>query len=178
MFIDIILLILLVMAVVKGFSKGLIVAVFSFLAIIIGVAAALTLSASVASWLEHNTNVGARWLPFLSFLLVIIAVALLVRWGAALIEAGIEMALMGWLNKLGGVLLYSVLYITVFSVFLFYAQQMGLIKETTIQESRSYDFVQPWGPKAIDVMAAILPWLKNVFTQLQTFFASFAQSAP
>lgn len=175
MVVDIIFLLLLVMAVFKGLRKGLVVAVFSFLAIIAGIAAALKLSATVAAWLQTNTNMGARWLPFVSFLLVMLAVVLLVRWGAALIEAGMEMVLMGWINKLGGALLYIILYITVFSVFLFYVQQMGVIKTETIQESKCYPFVQPWGPKAIDAMSTVIPLLKNVFAQLQTFFASFAE---
>jgi membrane protein required for colicin V production len=174
MFIDVIFVLLLVMAVIKGLRKGLVIAVFSFLAVIAGIAAALKLSATVAAWLQDNTNVAARWLPFLSFFLVMLAVVLLVRWGAALIEAGMEMVLMGWLNKLGGVLLYVILYITVFSVFLFYAHQMNVIKAETIQESKCYTFVAPWGPKAIDAMATVIPFLKNVFVQLQTFFASFA----
>ncbi len=44
MLIDIIVVILLVMAIFKGLRKGLIVAVFSFLAFLIGLAAALKLS--------------------------------------------------------------------------------------------------------------------------------------
>jgi membrane protein required for colicin V production len=177
MFIDVIFVLLLVMAVIKGLRKGLVVAVFSFLGVIAGIAAALKLSATVAAWLQDNTHVAARWLPFLSFFLVMVAVVLLVRWGAALIEAGMEMVLMGWINKLGGVLLYVVLYITVFSVFLFYTHQMNVIKAETIQESKCYTFVEPWGPKAIDTMATVIPFLKNVFVQLQTFFASFADAA-
>ena len=175
MFIDVIFVLLLVMAVIKGLRKGLVLAVFSFLAVIAGIAAALKLSAAVAEWLQSNTNMGARWLPFVSFLIVMLAVVLIVRWAAALIEAGMEMVLMGWINKLGGVLLYVILYITVLSVFLFYTQQMGIIKTATIQESKCYPFVQPWGPKAIEMMSTVLPFLKNVFEQLQTFFASFAE---
>jgi membrane protein required for colicin V production len=176
MFIDIIFILLVVLAVIKGLRKGLVVAVFSFLAIIAGIAAALKLSATVAVWLEHHTNMGAKWLPFLSFLIVMIAVFLIVRWAAALIEAGMEMALMGWINKLGGVVLYLILYITIFSVVLFYTAQMGLFKPETISESKSYAFVQPWGPKAIEAMSVVIPFLKNVFDQLQVFFDSFAKT--
>ncbi|RXK80875.1 CvpA family protein [Filimonas effusa] len=177
MFIDIIFILLVVLAIIKGLRKGLIVALFSFLAIITGIAAALKLSATVAVWLHDHTNMGTRWLPFLSFLIVMVAVVLIVRWVAALIEAGMEMVLMGWINKLGGVVLYLVLYITIFSVLLFYAAQMGLFKAETISESKSYTFVAPWGPKAIDAMAVVIPFLKNVFDQLQVFFAAFAKAA-
>ena len=58
MIIDIIFLILLALAVIKGISRGFIVAVFSFFAIIIGVAAAMKLSYIVANWLQHSFNTG------------------------------------------------------------------------------------------------------------------------
>ncbi len=63
MFIDIIVFILLIIAVFKGLSKGLIVAVFSFLGFFIGLAAALKLSTIAASYLGKNVSISERWLP-------------------------------------------------------------------------------------------------------------------
>ena len=51
MVIDIILLILLAFAIIKGYRNGFVVAIFSFLAIVIGLAAAMKLSTWVAGWL-------------------------------------------------------------------------------------------------------------------------------
>ncbi|BAV09879.1 membrane protein required for colicin V production [Filimonas lacunae] len=174
MIIDIIFAILMVLAIVKGLQKGLVLAVFSFIAIIIGLAAAMKLSATVALWLQHNTNVGMRWLPALSFIIVIVAVTLLVRWCASLIEVGLDLVLMGWINKLGGALLYMMLYITILSVCLFYAQQMNMLKPETIMASRFYGFIQPWGPKAIEGLGVVLPVFRNMFGELQQFFGSLS----
>lgn len=174
MIIDIIFALLIVLAIIKGVRKGLVLAVFSFIAIIIGLAAALKLSATVAVWLQHNTNIGMQWLPLLSFVIIMVAVALLVRWCASLIEVGLDLVLMGWLNKIGGVLLYVMLYITILSVCLFYAQQMNLLQAQTFQESRSYWFIAPWGPKAIDALAVVIPFFRNMFGELQQFFGSLA----
>ena len=66
MFIDILVAIALVFATVKGIRNGLIIAVFSILAFIIGLAAALKLSTVVASWLAQSTNINVQWLPFLA----------------------------------------------------------------------------------------------------------------
>src|SRR6476620_6416058 len=143
MFIDIIALIILAMAIFKGYSRGLIVSILSFLAIIIGLAAAMKFSIAVAAWLQNNTNVGTHWLPFLSFIIIMIVVILLVRWIANLAQAAIEVVLLGWLNKLGGIILYVLLYMMVYSVILFYATQMGLLKEATIQSSQTYAVIEP-----------------------------------
>ncbi len=65
--IDVICLVLLALAIYKGFQKGLIVAVFAFLGIFIGLAAALKLSAMLAKALGNYTHIAASWLPFWLF---------------------------------------------------------------------------------------------------------------
>src|SRR4051812_25304065 len=118
MIIDIIYVILLTIALWKGFSRGFIIAIFSFLAIFIGLAAAIKFSAVVAVWLHSSTNIGTRWLPFISFLAVIIIVIILVRWIAGLLQASVEFAMLGWLNRLAGVILYVALYTMFYSIIL------------------------------------------------------------
>jgi membrane protein required for colicin V production len=131
--IDIIFAIIIIIACIKGYQKGLIIALFSIVAFIIGLAAALKLSAIVAGWLSSNVNVSARWLPFISFALVFLAVVLLVNWGGKIIEKTFQMALLGWVNRLGGIIFYAALYIIIFSVFLFYAEKIHLLEPATIQ---------------------------------------------
>jgi membrane protein required for colicin V production len=170
MFIDIITFILIVWAVFKGLRNGLIVGVFSFLAFIIGLAAALKLSAVVAEYIGTNTNIGQRWLPFIAFAVVFLIVVFLVRLGAKAIEAVVRVAMLGWLNKLGGILLYVFLYLFIFSVILFYAVQLNLIKQETLAASVLYPYIQPLAPKIMNVLGAILPFLKNMFSDLEVFF--------
>src|SRR5260221_11708556 len=115
MLIDVILLFLMIFAIIKGLRNGFIIAVFSFLGIIIGLAAAMKFSTVVAGWLKNSTNLTSVWLPFLSFAIVMIGVILLVRLGALFIQKTLDMVMLGWLNKLSGIVLYDALYITVFS---------------------------------------------------------------
>jgi len=175
MFIDTTLTILLILAVFKGYRNGFVVAVFSFLAIIIGLAAAMKLSAMVAGWLKETTSVNAAWLPFVSFALIMIGVVLLVRIGARLIQSAMELVLLGWINKLCGIVLYAALYTTVFSVFLFYAEKIHLIKSESLSASRSYAFIKPWGPKAIEIFGRIIPVFKGMFEELSHFFDRIPQ---
>jgi membrane protein required for colicin V production len=174
MIIDIIFLVLLAFAIIKGIRRGFIVAVFSFLAVIIGVAAAMKLSYIVAGWLQHSFNTGERWLPFLSFLIVLSVVIILVRLVANAIQRAVNFTMLGWLNKLGGVLLYILLYISVYSVCLFYLTQMNIIKPETIAESRTYSVTEPLGPKVVDAIGVIIPLFKNLFQQLSNFFGRIA----
>lgn len=170
MIIDFIFIILMILAIIKGFRNGFVVAVFSFLGIIIGLAAAMKLSTVVAGWLKDSTHISATWLPFLSFVLVMIAVVLLVRLGALFIQSAMELVLLGWLNKLSGIVLYTVLYITLFSVVLFYAEKIHWIKPDTFIASHTYTFIQPWGPKAINLFGTLIPFFKGMFEELSHFF--------
>src|SRR3954451_20860842 len=170
MVIDIITLILLAMALWKGYSRGFIVAIFSFLAILIGLAAAIKFSVVVAGFLHNNTNISTQWLPFISFIAVMIIVIILVRWIAGLLQASIELVMLGWLNRIAGVTLYIALYLMIYSIILFYATRMGVIKETLIQSSITYSLIEPWGPKAIDFLGDIIPIFKNMFNDLENFF--------
>lgn len=170
MIIDIIFLIIMALAVMKGFQKGLIIALFSIVAFIAGIAAALKLSALVSEWLSQSTNINVKWIPFIAFILIFFIVVLIIRWSAKLIEKAVEFAFLGWVNKIGGILLFAVLYTVILSVLLFFASQLHVFTQQTIQESKTYTYIQPWGPRVIDSIGTIIPIFKNVFAELQFFF--------
>jgi len=172
MIIDIAFLLVMIIAVFKGFSKGFVVGIFSFIAFIIGLAAALKLSAIVAQHLQTASGVSGKWMPFLAFSLVFIVVVLLVNIGARVIRKTISMAMLGWLDRLAGIVLYIVIYSIIFSVILFFAEKMTLLKPETIKASKVNGFVAPLGPVVIDNFGKIIPVFKDLFHQLESFFQS------
>lgn len=174
MIIDIVFAILIVLAVIKGYQRGLIVGLFSLVAIIIGIAAAMKLSTVVAGHIGKAVKVSDQWLPVISFAVVFIAVVLLIRWAANAIESAVEVVMLGWLNKLCGIILYVAIYTLVFSVLLFYAEQVRIVQPETIDKSATYSFVQPWGPKAINGFASIIPFFGDMFNDLQDFFGKIS----
>ncbi len=120
MIIDLAFIIVMILALFKGMRKGFILGVFSLLAFIIGLAAALKFSALVAIYLQEKGMVATKWLPVLSFFLVFILVILLVGLGARLIKKTFQFAMLGWLNSLLGMFLYMIIYIIILSVILFF----------------------------------------------------------
>jgi membrane protein required for colicin V production len=172
--IDIIFAILIIIAIIKGLRRGFILAVFSIIGFIIGLAAALKLSALVAVYLQKNITVAGKWLPFISFALVFIVVVILVNWGGKLVEKTFEMAFLGWANRIGGALIYIFLYSIIFSVFLFYVEKINLFNKETIQQSIAYNFLRPWAPAIIGGFGYLIPWFKDSFNQLESFFEDVA----
>lgn len=168
--IDAVFLLLMVFACIKGIRKGLIVSLFSIIAFIIGIAAALKLSAVVANSLSENVNVSGKWLPVISFIIVFLAVVILVNLGGRFIKNSLELVMLGWVDKIGGVILYIATYTIIFSIFLFYAVQLHILTSKAIAASQTYSYIQPVGPKVINMMGSIIPVFKDIFDQLERFF--------
>lgn len=176
MLLDLIFAVFIVLAILKGYQRGLIVGLFSLVAIIIGLAAAMKLSTVVAGYIGQAVKVSEQWLPIISFVVVFLIVILLIRLGAKAIESAVEVTMLGWVNKIGGIILFVAIYTVVFSVLLFYAEQMKLIQPETINKSVIYSFVQPWGPKAINGFGSIIPVFKDMFGELEQFFDGIAKN--
>jgi len=174
MLIDVIFVIMIAYACIKGYSKGFIIAVFSFVGFFIGLAAALKLSAMVAGYLRDGMGMGNAYLPFLSFLLVFIIAVIVVNIIAHLIQKTMEMVMLGWLNRIAGILVYAFFSALLLSVLLFYGIQLHILSPETVNNSFSYPYLAPLGPKIIDSLGVTLPVFKNLFQQLQDFFGGFS----
>ena len=162
------------MAIFKGFSQGLVVALFSLVAYIIGLAAAIKLSAVVATYLQSSLNVSGKWLPVISFIVVLVGIIILVRLVAGIIKKTLNIIFLGWLDKLGGFVLYALLYIFIFSVVLFYADQVHIISGEAKMASIAFPHVAPLGPRVIDGIGVIIPFFSDMFTDLKNFFGGVA----
>lgn len=175
MLLDFLFAVIIVFAILRGYQRGFVVGLFSLVAVIIGLAAAMKLSTVVAGYIGSAVKVSDQWLPIISFAVVFLIVILLIRLGARAIEKTVEVAMLGWVNKIGGIILFAAIYITVFSVLLFYAEQVRVIQPETINKSVTYSFIQPWGPKAINGFGSIIPIFKDMFGDLEQFFDGVSQ---
>ena len=172
MILDIITLLILLWAVFKGISQGLVVALFSLLAVVVGVAAALKFSVFTADWLGTQVSISQKWLPVVAFLLVFIVVVIGVNLIGKLLEKSFELAFLGWLNKAGGILFFALLHLLLWSVLLFYLAKTGIITEKSMEESNTYAIIAPWGPKAMEWMGQFIPVFQDMFKDLGKFFDS------
>lgn len=172
--IDISFFIIMIIAVIKGFSKGFVVALFSFFAYIIGLAAALKLSVVVAHHFESSSSMPGKWIAVLSFALVFIIVVFIVNICGRILKKAVSLAMFGWIDRIAGIALYIMIYLLIFSVILFFAEKIMLIKPQTVAASKVHGFVAPWAPVIIDNLGKIIPVFRDLFTQLQVFFGSLS----
>jgi membrane protein required for colicin V production len=172
--IDIFFYIFLLLAIIRGWRKGLILAVFSLVCGLIGLAAAVKLSAVLAVHMKSDLHISSRWLPAIAFILVFVLVILIISWTGKLIEKLVKWVLLDWLNKLGGILLFLVLYLAVYSIVLFYGTEMGFISKRTADESHFYQILTPFGPAVIRFITRFIPFGQDMFNALERFFDTIA----
>ncbi len=127
-------------------------------------------------YLHQHTGIEGKWLPFLAFFLVFIGVAFLIRWLAKLLKSALSVVLLGWVDRLGGMLFYILLYMMIFSLILFFATQLKLISREAQVTSNTYLIIEPWGPWVINSIGKVVPYFKDIFSDLKDFFGGVANS--
>ncbi len=170
MILDIIGILLLIIFFVRGYMKGLIVAVFSVLSIILGIILSLRLSERVSSFLLEKHIVSSAWVQPLSYIAIFICVVLLVRLIAKAIDTSANLVMLGWLNKLICGLLYAFLISVLWSTLLWIATRMQLVKPETIAASVTYPYFSKLAPWLAEHIGSVIPVAKDVFHDLEQFF--------
>lgn len=178
MIIDTIFFVCLLIFLIRGYSKGVVVALFSVLAVILGITGALKLSGLLSAFLFDGGEKGGKWAPFLSYILVFILIVWLVKLAAALIQKSFELVALGWINRICGAVLYAFLVSVVCSSVLWMFNRMGMIGTETKSASFVYGFIEPLAPRVFSLIGTLLPFAKHIFDDLSGFFDTVNQKLP
>lgn len=154
---------ILIVAILQGYRHGLIRAIISFLSLFIGLVLAFQLAGYVSTQLKEHTKIASNWLPFISFLIVLVLVMILLKMASGLLQQTAEWLLLGWLNKLLGIVLYGIIYCTILSAVLYFFQVLGVIEATSMKDSIVYPYLQQWWPFFMDKLSLIVPSIKHTF---------------
>ena len=101
---DIIILICFIPALIQGVKKGFIAQVFSIVAILLGVFLSFQFSTALGVWLGQYIEGSEQMLKIVSFALILAGVMVGLTLLCKLIEGFIKFIMLGWLNKVLGVL--------------------------------------------------------------------------
>jgi len=172
MIIDVIFLILLIIFIYRGYKKGFIVALFAVISIIIGIFCALKCSDFIAGMLFSKDSAGSVWVTFLSYLIVFVATVWLIRLGAKAIGNLMDAVFLGWINRLSGAVLYAFLVTFALSTFVWFVNGLGIMDAQKQADSHSYKFLVSFAPKIFSGITTLMPFLKDSFHNLTTFFES------
>lgn len=178
MILDIIAITLIILFFIRGYMKGIIVAVFSVLAIVLGIFCALKLSELLASYLFQQGWVTSGWAQIISYIVLFIGVIWLVRLLAKAIETSMEAVMLGWVNKSLGGLFYAFMAIVAWSTLLWLGNEMKITKPKDIAASKTYPYIAPLAPWVGDKLGHLWPMTKEVFGDLELFFDEVNEHIP
>ncbi len=163
MAIDIIALFMLIIALYKGWTNGLVMAIFTAISYLVALVIAFKFSGWVATHYLQNLAEEGRWPSILAFVLVMVAVMIAVRIIGKIIEKSLELMLLGLFNKIAGVVLFSSIYFIVFGILLVYASRFGLIGKGLVGASISGNLLLSCGSGAIAAFSGWIPELSILF---------------
>jgi membrane protein required for colicin V production len=178
MTLDLIALTLTLLLFVRGYKKGVIVALFSVFAILLGITCALTFSAKLSNFLLEKGYASSALAPLISYAILFISMVWLVRLLAKFIEKLTSTILLGWINKSIGGLLYVAVSLVIYSSVLWLCNQAHLLSPETLVGSLSYKYIEPIAPWVFDHIGEVIPFAKNTFADMRHFFEGINQQLP
>jgi membrane protein required for colicin V production len=178
MIIDLVYVILLCIFLFRGYRRGLIIALFSAIALIVGVLGALKLSGTFANILVHESPSIARWAPLITYIAIFFLLVGLIRLGARVLQKSLEIVALGFFNRLAGAVLYAFLISFIYSGLLWICFKMQLFRPETIAGSKIFPLLEPLAPKLVSFIGKLIPFAQTLFGDLNHFFDQLNQKLP
>ena len=161
---DLVLVLALGMAAVRGYQRGFIVEICSLIALWLGAFAALHFSDRVAIWMGFEAQG-----TILPFLITFLGVLLLVHLLARALTTLIELALLGLANKIAGIvvaLVRSAFVISIMLNILIAYTQNSFPPQALREGSALHDPIQSFAPVVLPRLGES-KWLKEMIEQLK-----------
>lgn len=155
---------------IRGYMKGIIVAVFYFISILLGIICSLKMSGLLAAYLLEKGWVNGGWAQIISYAILFTAIMLLVRWVAAALKSSLRLVMLGWADGVFGGLLYAFTAALIWSSLLWLGDKVHLISPEAKLSSKTYEYFIGLAPWVYERVGLLLPFAKNVFAELELFF--------
>lgn len=161
---DIILLVCFIPAIIRGISKGFIEQAIALVSLLVGAWLAFDFGSTVAGWLSPYLKVSEQVLNIISFVVIIVVVIIVLNLIGKAIAKALELALMGWMDKLLGLVfaLFKAALIIGLLIMAFDGlnKKTEWVKEETIAESKLYLPVK-------SVAEKVFPYIKDFVSDAQ-----------
>ena len=162
---DIILLVILGFGAISGFRKGFIMEIVSILALIVAVIGAFKLLREGMEFLQENFELSGKLLPYLTFIIIFIAIVIIVNLIGKAVKKMLDMTLLGSFDNLAGAIIGIFKWAFGISVLLWifnYFQINPLIEYS--EDTVIYPLVASFAPTVIDYISALIPFAKGLLS--------------
>jgi len=147
---DIILAVLLIYGLYKGFTKGFFVEVTSLVSLLVGLYGAIHFSYFIGDWLKTKVEWDAKYIQIAAFALTFIIILVLVSFVGKILTKIIDAAQLGLLNKIAGAAFGVAKIALIVSVILNLFGKMNdtitFVKQETLDNTILYKRVKDFAP--------------------------------
>ncbi len=176
MIIDGIIGISLVLAFIRGWKKGILWALASLVAVILGSLVSLKLAHRLSLLIQEQHIIDSKYTLIIAYILLFLLVMYGFRLLIGMIEKLLKSLMLGWVNRLAGGLLYLLFSAFMLSSIFWLTNEAGILTEEGKKESQLYAAVEPIAPQGIKLASDFLPFLKNLYTDIGNYLEQYAQT--
>lgn len=164
-FVDIIIVVPVLYAAWVGFRKGLIIEVFTLLALLVGIYAGIHFSDWTSKLIKDNIDIEGKYLPVVAFTLTFLAVGAMVFFAGKMVERMLKVVNLSPVNKAFGLLFGVIKMIYTLSILIIlletYDERGDFIPEAVKSESMLYEPVKITASATIPAIEESTIWMKN-----------------
>lgn len=164
-FVDIIIIVPLIYAGWVGFKKGLVIEVFTLLALLVGIYAGIHFSDWTSGLIKDNIDIEGKYLPVVAFTLTFLAVGAIVFFAGKMIEHMLKVVNLSPVNKAFGLLFGVIKMVYTLSILIIlletYDERGDFIPEDIKSESLLYEPVKVVASATIPAIEESTIWMKN-----------------
>lgn len=157
-YIDIILVIMLLFAAINGFRRGLISEVASLAALILGVWGAIEFSYITTQFLTENMGIETEYLNLISFFVTFVVIVILVHLVGSSLSKLVEVAMLGWANRLTGMAFGFLKTAFILSILLLIFNKIDedvhILSQKTKSDSQLYEPIRKFAPSVFPFIDA------------------------
>lgn len=119
------------------------------------------------SMLQEHFDLSGKFLPFLSFVLIFVAIVLLVNAVGKVLKKIIHMAFLGGVDKAAGALLGALKWVFFLSLVIWAFQVFGVVVPEHLREkSLLYSYVVGVAPTLVDLFGYIIPATSDLLDKI------------
>lgn len=154
--IDIILVGLLILGAIRGFTKGLVAQLFSLAALLLGIWGAIRFSDYTATLLAEKLNLSSQYLSLISFAVTFAVIVIAIHFLGKLIEGFFDLTVLGIVNKISGLIFGIIMNAFIISVIIVLVEKVNVRTKFYTKEEAEKSYVY----KPLSKLApAVFPYL-------------------
>ena len=162
--IDILIALLILVGGYLGYKKGFLMELFFFGAIVLGVLIGFRLMGAGVEYLKHEFHADTTYLPYISFLIIFIAIVLVVVIIGKSIKNSVDQTFLGRMDQIAGAILGAAKYAFCISVLLWLAGSLNLkFPVGWTRGSWLYPVIASFAPKIAGFFGGFLHFFKEIF---------------